>query len=695
MGMTPVEVDWTMGVNRQVGPSEMEDNAVYETRNLIPTKFGLTNRPTLQFHSPSGMVSAVPLASQGPISPSAGFFATVVWGQGGVIDNKVALSLLDGSTGATVQVILDSVAVPPKASITSFRDAQYIFGNVPGAEFRRKLVGADLSVFDFDGTGNENLYPAIMARYRDRAVYAHFGLGHERNIVFSDNFLAGLIGDSALTSRSIFVGDDGDHIVAMREISITGDRVRPALLVLLEHSAYIITGQPNQTTDGAFGFGDLEVSRLPYNAGCASAATLVNTPYGLIWAGPDNVWLFQSGQAIIPIGAKIREVLENTPRGFLYRWSAAYFDGFYRLAVFSEGQSGDDTSALGEQWWLDLRTREVAPRDEMTARWFGPQVFLRTHSDDGITPAVQVGTYLFATDTRPGAAPGLWGVEAGWASFSPTMVLVSYGVQPGERDITYDDSLTANSIPVGTEIVPSITSRIFGLERKVSTLDKIFRKGEVGIMVHDSARLMYTCNNDRGAQMDEVMKDINRYGMAAGELLDDENLQDKVQGIAFWPEPTTRNPARSMQFSLEGMAGYVIDATNDRLVFEDAGIVYVATITRDAYTITELLTEIVAQMNAVSPHTYTFTRAVTGKVRLHTDSGATFKLYFTTTPSGATFGWVSASRRLGSILGFNTGIDATGGPNIDAVDSVYETHVPYWELYGMSALVKMTGSRPQ
>lgn len=104
----------------------------------------------------------------------------------------------------------------------------------------------------------------------------------------------------------------------------------------------------------------------------------------------------------VRVGTKIRPALEATPTGLQFLWHAAYHDGQYKLALFSEGLGPSDTSACDEQWWLDLR--EGIP-NAADARWMGPQVYVQSSSD-------YKGTWNMRVDTRQGRPPKLISVTS-------------------------------------------------------------------------------------------------------------------------------------------------------------------------------------------------------------------------------------------------------------------------------------------
>lgn len=271
------------------------------------------------------------------------------------------------------------------------------------------VSGISVAAFDFTGVDN-NFTPKVACVYRDRMFYFNLGTDYESTGVFSDDLEAGVVGTSAKDARGfLFGGRDGDIGVAATEIMLSdvGTPAESALLVLRNKSAYILKGEPTQTTDTESYFGDAVISKINIACGCASAQTLVTTPYGVIWAGEDDVWLLRTGQIPIPIGAKIRSRLLESPPAQRYLWSAVYKDGIYRLSILSPGQGPtSNTDPCGEQWWLDLR--DGPPQNFRQARWFGPQIY-NVLSLTGTTSAL--GTHMQVVDTRPGRTNDIYSIE--------------------------------------------------------------------------------------------------------------------------------------------------------------------------------------------------------------------------------------------------------------------------------------------
>jgi hypothetical protein len=284
--------------------------------------------------------------------------------------------------------------------------------------------------------------------YVDRFVFGDCGPGYESYIGFADrglepdsNGVLAPIGDNflALDGRRVQIGTNlEDRVTALVPVmlSAAGDPSKTGLFVLKEYFASLVTGEPNQTTDSGDVAGSISIADIQFKCGCVGMQTVAYTPYGVIWAGPDDVWLFEGGNVPRRLGTKIRSILQQSPPNLRYRWHAAYFNGFYRLAVFSEGQGPSDDSPCGEQWWLDMR--HGPPQDSDSAAWFGPMTYKVPKSSITsptmlMTDTTVTGTWTMAVDERSDTEQALVGMAR-------TMLPVQGGAYPGEGivQVQYD-----------------------------------------------------------------------------------------------------------------------------------------------------------------------------------------------------------------------------------------------------------------
>lgn len=425
--------------------------------------------------------------------------------------------------------------------------------------------------------------PAVIAVYNDRLVFLNFGPGNTMQALFGDSISPGRSSATAankpftvaatgasLTSRMFPIAGarDSDTIVAAVEILLTsiGSAPQKGLLVLCSKSAYLLTGEPNQSTDVQATFppiGNLSIARVAFNPSCASAETVATTPYGTIWAGQDDVWFFPTGQVPYRIGSKIRPALLRTPAQFRYRWHATYFDGFYRLAVDAPGAAFSDTLPCGEQYWLDLRDGPPQGGESVDsasdAKWWGPMTY-NFSTSAGVT---QVGTNSMFAMTDLAGRPGLFGIEQGFAT-SQGLNLVQYDV-PNNRDSASDATLAQGS-DTGSEILVDIRTKEYDLGDPM--VDKIIKGMEVNLFTDEDAILNLDIIMDGGAVVDTQLKSIqsNPFSLDIDTL--NALVGRKTQSIFIPADPTTRDIAKTFQFRLYDVAGVVVIAgVNDTFVW--------------------------------------------------------------------------------------------------------------------------------
>lgn len=396
-------LDFSGGVNLLRDIRYVAENEVTYAKNLVPTRSGMLGKR----------------ASRGLINSSTGLplglgfpntLALHVVDITGVDFAAVWRTTIGATPGAGVQVFnygsISALAAATYLILPNKRPTLVAFGRksyvVAGIEtFNQVTVAAGLArsgviIQEVAGGGGgveivsltfttsqaTPVCPRTLATYHSRMVYADFGPGMEDWLIFSDRDAPTVIAADVLSAngRNFRLGGTSGRITALREMMLTstGTPTQTVLVAFKERSMYLIQGEPGLTTDTAPGpsdppttiLGNLVVQRVNTDAGCSSAETIVQTPYGMLWAGPDDVWLMQEGSTPRRVGTKIRPILEATPADKRYLWHAAYFNGFYRLSLFSEGQGPSEDSPCGEQWWLDLRNGIGD-----SPQWWGPMVY--------------------------------------------------------------------------------------------------------------------------------------------------------------------------------------------------------------------------------------------------------------------------------------------------------------------------------
>ena len=478
-GNNRVAVTGRGGVNLLEDPKAIRDDELVRAKNVIPSAGVLAMRKALahvkDFFTSTSYPIAFTIPSHLP-DVEAVFVLRDVAG-GGVTTlylptpgSNVSAQLCDVPTAGVpqfVQVGAILVCLPgqPGMSAANIGEGGFAVGYRANADANLFGFGIEGMAVQWAETSN-GFVPTVGCMYLDRFVFANCGPGYESVLGFADKAvtisadgvtpgtLKFTIGEEFLSGdqRNIQIGEaDGDRIVALVPVMLTaiGSPVQSGLFVLKEHSAYLISGQPNETTDPGDVFAGLDIANVYMKCGCASPNTVVKTPYGTLWAGPDDVWLFEGGSVPRRVGSKIAEVLKNPPANLRYRWHAAYHDGFYRLAVFSEGQGPTDDSPCGEQWWLDLRGG--APKEASEASWYGPQVYVLPVGEATYSSQLSVfasapanaGTYSMCLDQRAGKEQRLYGIErtgmaaVNTASVAQGIVQVEYDADAGAYDYSF------------------------------------------------------------------------------------------------------------------------------------------------------------------------------------------------------------------------------------------------------------------
>lgn len=579
-----------------------------------------------------------------------------------------------------------------------------------------------LTSFAFAGTGNSDLRPRLAVPYRNRIVWANFGTGYENTLVFSDNFKPDTVGNDVLAANgrnvSLVASADGDEIVGMVPIMLTavGTPVESALLVLRRYSSFLIAGEPDQTTGGT---STLAVNAMSVAAGCISAASIQSTPYGIFWASHDDVWHFQTGQVPRPLGLKIRPALLETPRSIGFRISASYFDGFYRLCLFSEDQPKVSTAGVWDQYWLDLR--DGAPQDAASARWWGPMrynfyVNNNALSDSG--PTAYGGSGVVVRDDRPGGTSSLYGVERNWntataPSFPTYGNIVKYDIDtPFDRTI---NTATSVAWTFDYTIKPDLITKEYDLGDPM--LQKIYDGMEANVWASQTGRLLAEGILDGGQAYADTNIDVTARGFEPGVDIttsDGSKMPRAPQAVAAFD--SSRSLGTTLQLRLQGQTGYVIDTTSNVFcwleVTDDGEFVpFSTTIATGLYaTLEALLTAIQTGMRAAyvcSAVQQAVVHNANGTVTI--SGGVTGTSFFPNELTIACFdglgefsqAQVDSTARLLTLLGFNTGANPhnnSGDPLIAAAIpgdmAVWSYNAPIWEINGLGIRLEVIPRRP-
>lgn len=464
----------------------IDDGSLRKQQNIIPDKDGYPGRrggllyfadlyavnSTKNLHVPDrdGLLTTTqnenaPIWCDGPKDwPSTVAALTT---DGARADLYVAL-INDAGVSTNVRKTLPNSTLP--VMFSDGTSTYFVFGQNDRGSVGLKLVksaaapcGFTLEDFTWVDPQERKTVPRYAISWRNRTLYAHFEGDYRGTVVISDTDEPLVVGENVLTDGGLEV-TGGRDITGVHEVLAAGNGSPISAIIIvttLERSYYLSGDLPE--TDDAFDpshpFGTLAVNKLSSNAGCLSHHTICDTPYGTIWCGPTDVWFLPLGEMVpVPIGRRLKPILKAQPEESYYRIHAVYADGFYRLALFSDGQGPDDVTALGEQWWLDLRNGP--PTSWKDAMWHGPMVFHVASSIDGGRgeDTTVVGTFNLAVDNRPGGNGKCYGVHHGITRGSTnSMTLVQYdSVEP--RDV---------GGLFRTTLIPWIQGQAYGLGAEV------------------------------------------------------------------------------------------------------------------------------------------------------------------------------------------------------------------------------------
>lgn len=334
-------------------------------------------------------------------------------------------NVVNSEDNATLTLFAGDLGLRQQApSIITFLGSTYVFaGGSRGFKLTpARITGSEPPFMAFDpcdfGSGNLNFFPDGAAVIRDRVVY-YIGSSiywSDRNapltVGYTGTISSGNITPStakpatgtnfpAIGTRDIYLGGESNEaITAITEISTTaqGSPTTSVCMVFTKTSAFMVTGEPLETTQGGDIVGSMQINRLNIKCGCIAQATICSTPYGTFWAGTDDVWFMPFGSTPIRVGTQLRPLLENLPAGTEWKMHAEYSDGKYRLSIPTPGQDLAPTSPIGSQYWLDL---SAGPPQGPDSRWFGPQQFVQTDAPAvGGGPNGDPGVWCMARDTR-------------------------------------------------------------------------------------------------------------------------------------------------------------------------------------------------------------------------------------------------------------------------------------------------------
>lgn len=678
----PLKVPLTGGVNLLNDPREIADDEVTWAKNLFPVKPGV-----LKKRKAVGYVIAPSLSSD--IGNQVGFFVPPFGGDilgvtaGRQSSGKAVIRAFkdDGTLTSFVGGVGDPVIYEMRPQMIPYLKRIYVMvGRMtgvtafPGYNVSESGGTVTIAANAFNGVNND-ISPRVAAIYRERMVYADLGSGYEDYIVFADPWDPMTIGDDVLAAngRAFRVGArEGDRIVALVEITqtVVGSPAQSALLVLKEHSAWLITGEPNLTTDTTDMFGSLVINKINIEAGCASAETVVNTPYGLLWASHDDVWLFDIGALPRKVGTKIQPALKHTADGSHYLWHAAYFDGAYRLSVFGEEQAESTNVPLQDQWWLDLR--DGAPQSYRDAKWWGPMQYRPMNIGDD---SALIGAFPMSVDKREGFNR-LLGIgylnTTGWPA-----VLVYDQEETVDRSYTTGESALPNG-PIDTELV----TKEYTPPDEMTEM--VYAGTEVSARVDINTRLQVVAEVDGGAKSDTNSKTISA---------DESSSADDASFDRVTIYPSARKPGGSLQIQLSDLPGYIIDDTNNWIIWR-RGILFLYELTKGYYaSMSELMDHIISAMNTASGSA-AFSWSLSGGMIQITRNTSTWNYVVKPTGNSVVDARLDQSVALWGLLGFDTSADPAAAASQTATTEKYYKRSSSLEITGIVIRATPFNRRP-
>ncbi len=411
MPKVTINVPLLGGIDLLHDPAAISDEKVVETANMFPTISGqLEKRAAMTIWRPNrpGFPNIQSYLSNDPLQAVSGLHCT---GAKIPFDFVFTVNLI--AVPGTVRTRPDGPA-NVNIGITNNARPRFIeFNNsviiLPNNDNQSGIVVLrfntltnlwELTPYNFTTVSpavpviTNNLYPKCAAPYLNSVVWGNLGAGYELSLLFGDDALQadfnaggqyiprfGIVPDQAIANQRYIdlVGGEGSNITAMTEIQIAnvGQLLQAGLLVLTEFDAFVVTGRPENSYSIAENkLGTFNATRFQYRIGCVAQETVQRTPFGLIWASHEDVWLMQGLSPPVAIGTFLRPFLLNLPPELRWAWHAVYEStGVYRLVLptqstlttFSAGNEANDLTYV--EFWLDLRD------GIQQARWFGPMEY--------------------------------------------------------------------------------------------------------------------------------------------------------------------------------------------------------------------------------------------------------------------------------------------------------------------------------
>jgi hypothetical protein len=629
------KVGWLRGVNVLDAPNMLRDDEVVQTRNLFP--YG--PRGILSSRSNSAYVSMLASTQVGGGGMSLGAnslplslgYVDITPTQPATTGNLdwIGFSFIENTAAGTLKLALGAysqgyITIPyttgvlPTQTYGSWRegaisqmpvsvnyltyqmwfsntrtvagqDANEMFGTVlyngnasPG--FVEFVPGT------FGGGSNSGIRPAGACVYRQRLVAWGPKEGYEDCLIFTDNN-SFTIGDNVLANnRFQRIGSDRVPIVSCMPVMLAaaGTPAQAGLLVLKRTGAYLLTGEPNQSDETTYFTGNPEMQIIRFNvdATCISHHSVVQTPYGIVWCGVDDVWVFQADMVPYRIGTKLNPVIRAAAiSGYGWRASAAFYAGSYRLSL-PVPASTPTINDPQSQYWLELRNN--MPRNFEEAAWFGPQVY-----GDG----TKLGA--LAVDTRNSKIPYLYTASrvtylSGTIQYGLPLIQIDAN-RSGQDTFASDTQLP---LILRTNNYPTAKLITKDYDFEDSMTDKVYTGTELALKTANNVaftvKASMNMDADQNTETDVIIKNaVNSY----------------VTSLAY-PNDATRPIGTDIGLEVTQLGGYVITDANHHVKFIETGSnARTANIARGHYAnIVDLVNAICASMTQHSHNHRTYTQ---------------------------------------------------------------------------------------
>jgi hypothetical protein len=352
----------------------------------------------------------------------------------------------------------------------------------------------------------------------------------------------------------------------------------------------LLTGEPNQSDETTYFTGNPEMQIIRFNvdATCLSHHSVVQTPYGIVWCGIDDVWVFQADMVPYRIGTKLNPAIRDAAiSGYGWRASAAFYAGLYRLALPVPAVTPTINDPQN-QYWLELRNN--MPRNFEEAAWFGPQVYA-----DG----TKLGA--LAVDTRTSKLPYLY--APGRVTYLSGTILYGLPLMQMDANRSGQDTFASNTqlpIQLRTNNYPTAKLVTQDYDFGDAMTDKVYTGTEIALKTANdlpvSVKASMNGDLDQNTETDLLFKNTaNSY----------------ITSLAY-PNDATRPIGTDVSIEMTQLGGYIITAANHHVKFIETGSnARTANITQGHYAnIVDLVNAICAAMTQHSHNNRTYTQGV-------------------------------------------------------------------------------------